>query len=66
MEATEIAPIIIVNAECHSVIATSRWKLPIDYPGLLFPEDLQNQIDVGLPLTSIQTNKIEQMFKHSA
>ncbi|MNB83273.1 hypothetical protein D3C81_1152320 [compost metagenome] len=36
---------------------------PIDYNGLILTEDLITQLDIGLPLSSIQENKIERMFQ---
>ncbi|MDY8025660.1 hypothetical protein [Paenibacillus polymyxa] len=39
------------------------WKLPPDYNGLILTEDLKIQINIGLPVSSIQENKIEKMFQ---
>lgn len=40
------------------------WELPTDYNELHLTEDLRTQIDIGLPFSSIQVNKIEKMFQH--
>ncbi|RCX19806.1 hypothetical protein DFP94_104261 [Fontibacillus phaseoli] len=40
------------------------WELPTDYNELHLIEDLKTQIDIGLPFSSIQVNKIEKMFQH--
>ncbi|MBD2843765.1 hypothetical protein IDH44_01060 [Paenibacillus sp. IB182496] len=40
------------------------WDLPTDYNELPLTEDLRTQIDIGLPFSSIQVNKIEKMFQH--
>ncbi|MHA7964792.1 hypothetical protein ACX93W_11650 [Paenibacillus sp. CAU 1782] len=39
------------------------WELPGDYSGLPLTEELKTQIIIGLPLSSIQENRIEKMFK---
>ncbi|MCU6710438.1 hypothetical protein M6D81_17230 [Paenibacillus sp. J5C_2022] len=36
------------------------WELPSEYLGLLLPGDIQTQLDLGLPLSSSQMNKIEK------
>lgn len=40
------------------------WDLPTDYNELNLTENLRTQIDIGLPLSSIQVNRIEKMFQH--
>jgi hypothetical protein len=40
------------------------WDLPTDYNELPLTEDLRTQIDIGLPFSAIQVNKIEKMFQH--
>ncbi|MBJ6362426.1 hypothetical protein ACFOQM_14165 [Paenibacillus sp. GCM10012307] len=39
------------------------WTPPLDYASLPLPEDIQKQIDAGLPLSYRQTNRIENLFK---
>lgn len=39
------------------------WDLPTDYNELPLTENLRTQIDIGLPFSSIQENKIEKMFQ---
>lgn len=39
------------------------WKYPDEYSDLELPELFQRQIDEGLPLSNIQLDKIEQLFK---
>ncbi len=39
------------------------WTPPLDYASLSLPEDIQRQIDIGLPLSYLQTNRVENLFK---
>lgn len=39
------------------------WELPNVYSGLPLTEELKTQIVIGLPLSSIQENRIEKMFR---
>lgn len=39
------------------------WEVPPEYYGLNLTDDLNSQIDIGLPLSSLQVNKIERIFQ---